>query len=82
MRLTRWTGDLEKVGFNGPMLPVLEDCVLSPTLYGSLLTLRVSVCLSAVCSAGLDTTVSLPGAAAVRQRIFNPSAAFHNRQIV
>ncbi len=47
-------------GFNGLMLPVLEDTVLAARAAEGLLTLKDLLAYSAVCGTGLDT-VPLPG---------------------
>lgn len=53
-------GKWKKVGFNGLMLPVLEDAVLARRSLEGNLTVRDLLLFSAVCGAGLDT-VPLPG---------------------
>jgi uncharacterized protein (UPF0210 family) len=55
---------LPKVGFNGLMLPVLEDAILARRAAEGTLTLKDLLLYSAVCGAGLDT-VPLPGDASV-----------------
>ena len=59
-------GTWKKVGFNGLMLPVLEDSVLAQRSSDGTLTLRDLLLFSAVCGAGLDT-VPLPGDSTVEQ---------------
>ncbi len=49
-----------RTGFNGLMLPVLEDSVLAARAAEGLLTLKDLLAYSAVCGTGLDT-VPLPG---------------------
>jgi len=49
-----------RAGFNGLMLPVLEDSVLALRSSEGVLTVRDLLLFSAVCGAGLDT-VPLPG---------------------
>jgi hypothetical protein len=58
-------GRWKRVGFNGLMLPVLEDSILAARSQGSL-TLKDLLLYSAVCGAGLDT-VPLPGDASPEQ---------------
>lgn len=55
-----------KVGFNGLMLPVLEDTVLAKRAAEGSLTLKDLLIYSAMCGAGLDT-VPLPGDASPEQ---------------
>lgn len=50
----------QKVGFNGVMLPVLEDTVLAGSATADMLTVNDLLLYSAVCGTGLDT-VPLPG---------------------
>jgi uncharacterized protein (UPF0210 family) len=50
----------KRVGFNGLMLPVLEDAVLGERVCGGQITLNDLLLYSAVCGTGLDT-VPLPG---------------------
>jgi uncharacterized protein (UPF0210 family) len=50
----------QKVGFNGVMLPVLEDTVLAGSATADMLTVNNLLLYSAVCGTGLDT-VPLPG---------------------
>ena len=49
-----------KVGFNGVMLPVLEDTVLAESVVADRLTINDLLLYSAVCGTGLDT-IPLPG---------------------
>lgn len=53
-------GTWPRAGFNGLMLPVLEDSTLAAQTDGGALTLKDLLLFSAVCGAGLDT-VPLPG---------------------
>ncbi|NPV77500.1 MAG: DUF711 family protein [Anaerolineae bacterium] len=53
-------GQWPRAGFNGLMLPVLEDSVLALRSGEGVLTIRDLLLFSAVCGAGLDT-VPLPG---------------------
>jgi uncharacterized protein (UPF0210 family) len=55
-----------KTGFNGLMLPVLEDSVLARRAAQGSLTLKDLLIYSAMCGAGLDT-VPLPGDASPEQ---------------
>lgn len=55
-----------KTGFNGLMLPVLEDSVLARRAAQGTLTLRDLLIYAGMCGAGLDT-VPLPGDAAPEQ---------------
>ena len=55
-----------KVGFNGLMLPVLEDTILARRAAEGSLTLKDLLAYSAMCGAGLDT-VPLPGDASAAQ---------------
>lgn len=59
-------GNWHKVGFNGLMLPVLEDSTLAARSAGGTLTLKDLLLYSAVCGTGLDT-VPLPGDAVADQ---------------
>jgi uncharacterized protein len=59
-------GTWKKVGFNGLMLPVLEDSILAQRSIDGTLTVRDLLLFSAVCGAGLDT-VPLPGDATIEQ---------------
>ena len=52
--------EYQKVGFNGIMLPVLEDTALAASAAGGVLTVNDLLLYSAVCGTGLDT-VPLPG---------------------
>jgi uncharacterized protein (UPF0210 family) len=54
----RW----QKTGFNGLMMPVLEDSVLAQRSKDGTLTVKDLLMYSAVCGTGLDT-VPLPGSA-------------------
>lgn len=54
-------GNWKRVGFNGLMLPVLEDSVLARRSAEGTLTVKDLLLFSAVCGTGLDT-VPLPGA--------------------
>lgn len=58
-------GSWPRAGFNGLMMPVLEDSVLA-TRAGETLTVKDLLLYSAVCGAGLDT-VPLPGSATPAQ---------------
>jgi uncharacterized protein (UPF0210 family) len=58
-------GSWRKVGFNGLMLPVLEDSVLAARS-GNSLELKDLLLFSAVCGTGLDT-VPLPGLVSAAQ---------------
>lgn len=49
-----------RVGFNGVMLPVLEDTVLAESVAANVLTINDLLLYSAVCGTGLDT-IPLPG---------------------
>jgi uncharacterized protein (UPF0210 family) len=49
-----------RVGFNGVMLPVLEDTVLAESAAANVLTINDLLLYSAVCGTGLDT-IPLPG---------------------
>ncbi len=53
-------GQWKRIGFNGLMLPVLEDTILARRALEGSLTVRDLLLFSAVCGAGLDT-VPLPG---------------------
>ncbi len=53
-------GSWQHVGFNGLMLPVLEDNTLAARTENSTFTIKDLVMYSAVCGTGLDT-VPLPG---------------------
>jgi uncharacterized protein (UPF0210 family) len=55
-----------RCGFNGLMLPVLEDALLARRAAEGSLTLKDLLLYSAVCGTGLDT-VPLPGAATAQQ---------------
>ena len=49
-----------RVGFNGVMLPVLEDTILANSAVEDMLTINDLLLYSAVCGTGLDT-IPLPG---------------------
>jgi len=49
-----------RTGFNGLMLPVLEDTILSDRAAMGILTIRDLLMCSAVCGTGLDT-IPIPG---------------------
>jgi len=51
---------MEKTGFNGLMLPLLEDSILAQRSSEGSLTIKDLLMYSAVCGTGLDT-VPLPG---------------------
>jgi len=53
-------GDWRHVGFNGLMLPVLEDSILAKRSTESSFSIKDLLMISAVCGTGLDT-VPLPG---------------------
>lgn len=53
-------GTWQKAGFNGLMLPMLEDSILAQRSIDGTLTLKDLLLYSAVCGTGLDT-VPLPG---------------------
>lgn len=53
-------GKWQKTGFNGLMMPVLEDAVLAQRSKDGTLTIKDLLMYSAVCGTGLDT-VPLPG---------------------
>ena len=73
-------GQWQKVGFNGLMLPVLEDSVLAQRSINGTLTVRDLLLFSAVCGAGLDT-VPLPGDVSIEQlaAVLMDVAALANR---
>jgi len=52
--------DIQRTGFSGLMLPVLEDAILAKRAAGGSLTVKDLLLYSAVCGTGLDT-VPLPG---------------------
>lgn len=56
------SGKWQKTGFNGLMMPVLEDAVLAQRSKDGTLTVKDLLMYSAVCGTGLDT-VPLPGSA-------------------
>lgn len=58
--------DYPRVGFNGLMLPVLEDATLAKYAALGTLTIKDLLLYSAVCGTGLDT-VPLPGDATAEQ---------------
>jgi uncharacterized protein (UPF0210 family) len=49
------TGNWKRVGFNGLMLPVLEDSILAKRAGDGFLTIKDLLLYSAVCGTGLDT---------------------------
>lgn len=53
-------GDWKRAGYNGLMLPVLEDSILAERTQGGHFTIKDLLLYSAVCGTGLDT-VPLPG---------------------
>jgi hypothetical protein len=55
-----------RVGFNGVMLPVLEDTVLADSAVAGMVTINDLLLYSAVCGTGLDT-IPLPGSVTVDQ---------------
>ena len=55
-----------KAGFNGLMLPLLEDAALAKRAYEGTLSVKDLLMYSAVCGTGLDT-VPLPGATTPKQ---------------
>ena len=57
-------GTWQRAGFNGLMLPVLEDSVLAQRVAEGSLTIRDLLMYSAVCGTGLDT-VPIPGESSV-----------------
>lgn len=59
-------GDWKRTGFNGLMLPVLEDSTLAQRSAEGSLTLKDLLLYSSVCGTGLDT-VPLPGETSVPQ---------------
>ncbi|MCX8023656.1 MAG: DUF711 family protein [Thermanaerothrix sp.] len=59
-------GRWPRSGFNGLMLPVLEDTILAQRAFEGSLTLKDLLLFSAVCGTGLDT-VPLPGDASVAE---------------
>jgi uncharacterized protein (UPF0210 family) len=59
-------GVWRRTGFNGLMLPVLEDSLLARRSAEGMLSIKDLLLFSAVCGAGLDT-VPLPGDASVDQ---------------
>lgn len=59
-------GDYRRVGFNGLMLPVLEDATLAQRAAEGILTISDLLLYSAVCGTGLDC-IPLPGETSVEQ---------------
>jgi uncharacterized protein len=59
-------GQWKRTGFNGMMLPVLEDSSLAERAAGGTLTIKDLLLYSTVCGTGLDT-IPLPGDAAPEQ---------------
>jgi uncharacterized protein len=59
-------GDWQRAGFNGLMLPVLEDAILAQRAAEGGLTIKDLLLFSTVCGTGLDT-VPLPGDATAEQ---------------
>lgn len=59
-------GSWPRAGFNGLMLPVLEDSVLADRAADGYLTIKDLLLVSAVCGTGLDT-IPLPGDASPEQ---------------
>jgi uncharacterized protein (UPF0210 family) len=59
-------GSWQRAGFNGLMLPVLEDAILAQRAAESSLTIKDLLLYSTVCGTGLDT-VPLPGDATAAQ---------------
>lgn len=59
-------GSWPRTGFNGLMLPILEDAYLARRAAEGTLTVKDLLLFSAVCGTGLDT-VPLPGSAAPEQ---------------
>lgn len=59
-------GQWKKTGFNGLMIPILEDSGLGQRAAEGVLTIKDLVMLSAVCGTGLDT-VPLPGDVTIEQ---------------
>lgn len=59
-------GSWQRSGFNGLMLPVLEDATLAQRSIDGSLTLKDLLLFSTVCGTGLDT-VPLPGSATPQQ---------------
>jgi uncharacterized protein (UPF0210 family) len=59
-------GDWPRAGFNGLMLPVLEDATLAQRAAEGSLTIQDLLLYSAVCGTGLDT-VPLPGDSSAEQ---------------
>ena len=59
-------GGWHRAGFNGLMLPVLEDAILAQRAAEGVLTIKDLLLFSTVCGTGLDT-VPLPGDATAEQ---------------
>lgn len=59
-------GNWERCGFNGLMLPLLEDSRLSKRSVDESLTIKDLLMFSAVCGTGLDT-IPIPGDTTVKQ---------------
>ncbi len=59
-------GGWQRAGFNGLMLPVLEDALLAQRAAEGALTIKDLLLFSTVCGTGLDT-VPLPGDATAEQ---------------
>ncbi len=59
-------GNWERCGFNGLMLPLLEDSRLSQRSIDETLTIKDLLMFSAVCGTGLDT-IPIPGDTSVEQ---------------
>jgi len=59
-------GNWQRAGFNGMMLPVLEDSILAKRAREGILTLQDLLLYSTLCGTGLDT-IPLPGDTAVDQ---------------
>jgi hypothetical protein len=59
-------GNWERVGFNGLMLPLLEDSRLSKRSIDETLTIKDLLMYSAVCGTGLDT-IPIPGSTSTDQ---------------
>ncbi len=59
-------GNWQHVGFNGLMLPVLEDSILAERTSSEYFTIKDLLMVSAVCGTGLDT-IPLPGGISAEQ---------------
>lgn len=59
-------GNWQRVGFNGMMLPVLEDSVLARRAHEGSLSIKDLLLYSTVCGTGLDT-IPLPGDTTIEQ---------------